>query len=980
MTISPVLRVVVFLSALCAAAPTLSFPINSQVPPVARVGQPFSFVFSSSTFSPSGQLTYTLANAPAWLSIDSESRRIYGTPEEADVAPGDVVGVQFELVAADDSGSTSLDATLVVSRNPSPSVALPLSRQIPEFGSFSQPSSIVMGPQQAFTLNFAPDTFSNPMGKGLSYYAVMEDNTPLPSWVSFDSGKLSFLGTTPALGTLMQIPQSFSFRFVASDVVGFSAASLPFSIVIGNHRITADSSFIVLGATAGTPLSYTELQSDIKFDGQDVKSGNVSVISTPNIPPWLSVDKDTWEISGTPPATAKSSNFTIMLADTFSNTLNLTVSLNITNGLFKGSLPEMRITAGKNFEFDLGPYLSNPSDAELRIDVAPLSTWIQFDSTRKTIFGDAPEKLSTSPITIEVHAKSRSSGLEFSQALPVRIQAANHRSTSSASTSGSTPASTSSPSADPDSGARRKASLKQILMATLIPIFFLLFVLACVILCCIRRRRRQSTGDSSRNISWPLCGSLATRIRTKGKDSFQSLIGRRGVDKSSPRNRKSRQKSYAEAAIGSLKGFETDPETHPLLRSDSWLAVVARKIFIKRPGKGYPTRTAFHEEKRGGVLEANSLPAPRNDNRSLSRDTFEADIPTPDTSIPTTPDFVYSNRHNLETNSETWGSYRTTDYDEFTTVGSSAHTSILNLARPSENHAPQSLVKTSTTRAWAAGNVSRFVERFRKKKEAGVKTPERGVAANLQISAPLVPPRPVLDDRPVTRRGPDPGTYATKRERSRDEEGSPPNMTPAMAVGPRANPRKLSQEAAQEQVACDPLGIPCDHTAAPPPTVPSRTWSTVYSAIRDETKTPEQGGRSAGGKSKTTSLPPGMSYSSTASSPQPNWAIIRESPNPSIWMDDVSVRTDNTRWPQRPRTTIEPLSEASDTAPDFGSRPPSRHRGLLGTAGSRHSRRPSSRFAGMGTHSGPSSAGGLGRERTVGSATTGSEDDYMVFI
>jgi hypothetical protein len=76
-------------AALAIAAPTITFPINSQVPPVARVSMPFMFTFSASTFSGSSSLDYTLSSAPTWLSLDGSTRTLLGVAPEsaANTAP-----------------------------------------------------------------------------------------------------------------------------------------------------------------------------------------------------------------------------------------------------------------------------------------------------------------------------------------------------------------------------------------------------------------------------------------------------------------------------------------------------------------------------------------------------------------------------------------------------------------------------------------------------------------------------------------------------------------------------------------------------------------------------------------------------------------------------------------------------------------------------------------------------------------------------
>lgn len=74
----------IFLLALAnviSATPNVVLPVNSQLPPVARISQTFSFIFADSTFASSGtHLTYSLSEVPGWLHLDSSSRTLYGTP------------------------------------------------------------------------------------------------------------------------------------------------------------------------------------------------------------------------------------------------------------------------------------------------------------------------------------------------------------------------------------------------------------------------------------------------------------------------------------------------------------------------------------------------------------------------------------------------------------------------------------------------------------------------------------------------------------------------------------------------------------------------------------------------------------------------------------------------------------------------------------------------------------------------------------
>ena len=150
------------------STPISYFPLNSQLPPVARVSQPFSFAFSPITFSSAaGEMSYALAEgSPPWLSLDSASRTLSGTPDEATVPSGEtLVGIVITLIASDDTGSMDANATLVVSRSPGPVVRIPLVDQIKKFGPYSAPSSILLRPSTDFEFEFDPNTFAPGVAK-----------------------------------------------------------------------------------------------------------------------------------------------------------------------------------------------------------------------------------------------------------------------------------------------------------------------------------------------------------------------------------------------------------------------------------------------------------------------------------------------------------------------------------------------------------------------------------------------------------------------------------------------------------------------------------------------------------------------------------------------------------------------------------------------------------------------------------------------
>jgi len=526
-----VLATALLLAGLSAANPIVSFPINSQVPPVARIGEPFSFVFSPSTFSSSSPITYNLFQPPRWLSIDSSSRRLFGTPKKEDVPPasGAVVGVPLNLVATDDSGSTTLTVTLVVSRNPGPKLRIPLTNQTPGFLAFSRPSSFLSTPAEPFSFQLDPNTFSTPSENPISYYATMADNTPLPAWMAFDPSMLSFRGRTPPAESLIQPPQRFSFQLVASDVVGFAGASLGFDMIVGSHQLMAKETTVVVNATAGIPVSYSGLMDGLEVDGKPAAPETVAIASISILPPWLSVNQKTGEMSGVPPDGGLPTNFTVTLRDASPNALNLTVVVGVDTdkpGLFTEAVLKFAINLGEPFSFSLGPYLSNPKDTEVSFDADFSHPWIQFNASTTTLFGTAPKGLRDTAVNTKILAKSKTTNKSSSLSIGIAIRAISGRkgSTSADSTTGAA-APTESPSGQ-NSGAGDgvgNGRFNPMVFAVLLPLLVLLGLGVCALFWYFRRRKdnRKRPAISTRDISGPIPGTVVAS--TPGLGVSQSL-------------------------------------------------------------------------------------------------------------------------------------------------------------------------------------------------------------------------------------------------------------------------------------------------------------------------------------------------------------------------------------------------------------------------------------------------------------------------
>ena len=535
---------ILLLAGVASCQPSISFPFNAQLPLAARIDEFFSYSFSPYTFTSGSKITYSLGNHPSWLSIESSTRRLYGTPRASDVTKGDVVGQPVDIIATDDTGSTTMSATVVVSRSPPPSVQVPLAKQIDNFGKFSAPSSILSYPSTPFKFKFDQDTFGK---AGLNYYATSGNNSPLPAWVKFDAGTLTFSGQTPPFESLVQPPQTFDLQLVASDVVGFSAASLSFSIVVGSHKLTADNPIVTLNASRGFALTYDGLERGIQLDGKQVGAGDLKV-TTSNVPKWLSWDPKSLTIQGTPGPGDHSTNFTVSFHDPFADSLDVIVIVNVASGLFESTLDDLQVRPGSDFDVDLTKYFRTPDDVQVKVTTSPNEDWLKVDGLK--LSGLVP-KTAKGAFKLTIEASSRSSSLKETETVGVDFLAIDGTTTTmttaSATSSSATqaPTQTNTTSADStDAPTSGHMSTSQILLATIIPIIFIT-VLLMALVCFFRRRRAHNNYLSKkyrRNISNPVPNSSHS---TGSEPSMREIEDMAGVAHTETHMPKTPNEGYA---------------------------------------------------------------------------------------------------------------------------------------------------------------------------------------------------------------------------------------------------------------------------------------------------------------------------------------------------------------------------------------------------------------------------------------------------
>jgi hypothetical protein len=265
-------------------APTISGNGTRSV----AVGQAYSFTPTAS--DPDGNaLTFSSSGRPAWLSFNSATGALSGTP-----AAGDVGASTVTITVSDGTLSSSLSATITVTAaNRAPTIT----------GNGTQ--SVAVG--QAYT--FTP-TAADPDGNPLTFTA-----TGRPAWMSFNAST-GALGGTPAAGDV----GASTVTITVSDGTLTASLTATVTVTAANRAptITGNGTRTV---TVGQAYAFTPTASD--------PDGNPLTYTSSGRPAWLSFNATNGALSGTPGAgDVGTSTVTITVSDgTLSASLTATITV-----------------------------------------------------------------------------------------------------------------------------------------------------------------------------------------------------------------------------------------------------------------------------------------------------------------------------------------------------------------------------------------------------------------------------------------------------------------------------------------------------------------------------------------------------------------------------------------------------------------------------------------------------------------------------
>ncbi|KAF2737336.1 hypothetical protein EJ04DRAFT_593633 [Polyplosphaeria fusca] len=400
------------LNVVVEASTQVNYPMSSQFPPVARVGERYSFQLAPTTFhTDSSKLQYSLGGNPSWLSLNGQNRTLWGTPGTDDIGE-----ISFTIIAAGEAGAVAnMDSKLLVTDDSAPTATGNISQALSNAGQLSGPGSVTLPPAGSFDIRFPLDMFQKDH-KSLSYHATLADHTPLPAWISFDASALHFAGTTPPLTSG---PQSFDILLVASDTPTYAASSKLFSLIISDHQLLFRPTQETISVAKEGRVEILDLQAKLFLDNKTVKNDDVTMSAT--LPSWLSLDEHTFAITGPPPPGLMSQDLVITANDKLGDVAKMSIRLEFESRLFTTEVGQLNVNAGQFFEKQIPRSILANDDMELSVDLKSLGQWLHFDPSTFTISGTIPEDFAPSDVEVSMTANSLNSDSKDAQSFQIHV-------------------------------------------------------------------------------------------------------------------------------------------------------------------------------------------------------------------------------------------------------------------------------------------------------------------------------------------------------------------------------------------------------------------------------------------------------------------------------------------------------------------------------------------------------------------------------
>ena len=246
---------------------------------IAVEGQPLEIILPQGAFTDADGDTLIYSAAledgalPSWLQFNSQTLTFSGTPEDAQVAAGDLTIV---VTASDGQASVSQTFTLdLVAVNDAPQAA-------------ASNVSADATEDAAFSFTLPAGLFSDVDNAVLS---VSADPNDMPAWLTFDAASMTFSGTptNDDVGSVSITVSATDGQYSAFTEVTIAVANTNDAPTVqnevGNWVIDEDSAFSMT-----IPANVFA----------DVDAGDMVGVELQDVPSWLTYDPATGMLSGTP--------------------------------------------------------------------------------------------------------------------------------------------------------------------------------------------------------------------------------------------------------------------------------------------------------------------------------------------------------------------------------------------------------------------------------------------------------------------------------------------------------------------------------------------------------------------------------------------------------------------------------------------------------------------------------------------------------
>ncbi|MGD0732186.1 MAG: putative Ig domain-containing protein, partial [Terracidiphilus sp.] len=348
------------LTLVIAAAPPITFTGN--MPATGTFGT--AYTGSAAATGGAGTLTYSATGLPAWLTLNTATGAVTGTPATA-AAVGKFT---FTVTATDTFGDSATSPQYTIT------VGYPLVTIAPVGG--------------ALPVAYANAAYSTTLvaagGSGTGY---IWSATGLPSWLSI----------APATGVLSGRPtaaaSAASFTVNVTDSANNTAS--------GRYSVTVDPGVSISPSGGALPVAYANAAYSTTLTASG-GSGTGYTWSATGLPAWLSISSSTGALTGTPTAAAAAANFTVMVTDSLGNTGSASYAVTVLAGISiapsGGALP----AAFANAPYSTTLVATGGSGTGYSWSATGLPAWLSINSTTGALTGTPTAAASAASFTVNV--------------------------------------------------------------------------------------------------------------------------------------------------------------------------------------------------------------------------------------------------------------------------------------------------------------------------------------------------------------------------------------------------------------------------------------------------------------------------------------------------------------------------------------------------------------------------------------------------